>query len=452
MSCGPSRQEGALDKKMRIRHTPFFPTVLAALVTLSLMACHQETDTTKKAAAPTGPPPVVLVAEVTQQTVPLVREFTARTDASATVDLRARVEGILLEKLFEEGKLVKKDQVLFKIDPAPFEATVQSAQAKLQKAEADLAYAQQQVEVRAAEAEVAHAKARLVREEKELARTTALVNQGVQTPQDLETATAREQSVRAETESREAQLVNAKLTEAANIKQASAAVAIAKADLTQANLDLSYCTITSPFDGLIGLVQTDVGNLVGRGEPTLLATVSALDPIRVYLGISEADYLDLAKKRDYDKAPPEFEMVLADDSIYPHKGLFLMADRAVDLKTGTLSLVAEFPNQDNRLRPNQFARVRVAVDLVENAILVPQRAVFEQQSTKVLYVVAADNKVALRTVTINERYQDKYIVADGVQPGDKVIVEGQIKVKPGVTVTPSDKPVTQEPAAVEKGQ
>ncbi len=436
---------------MRIRHPLIMPVVLLVLVTLLLVACHQEADTTQKSQAPSGPPPAVVVAEVTQQTVPLVREYTARTDSSATVDLRARVEGILQEQLFEEGKLVKKDQVLFKIDRAPFEARVQSAQAKLLKAEADLAYAQQQVSVRAAEAELAQAKARWVREEKELKRTTALVNQGVQTPQDLETATAREQSAKAETESREAQLVNARLTEDANIKQASAAVAIAKADLTQANLDLSYCTITSPFDGLIGLVQTDVGNLVGRGETTLLATVSALDPIRVFLGISEADYLDLSR-REKEKTPPDFEMILADDSIYPHKGRYLMSDRAVDLKTGTLSLVAEFPNPNNWLRPNQFARVRVAVDVVENAILVPQRAVFEQQSTKVLYVVGAENKIALRTVSVSDRYEDKYIVTEGVQAGEKVIIEGQIKVKPGVTVNLSDKPITQEPATAEKGK
>ncbi len=441
-----------MSNKMRARHPLITPVVLLVLITLSLVACHQDGDTSKQAQAPSGQPPAVVVAEITQQTVPLVREFTARTDASASVELRARVEGILQEQLFEEGKIVKKDQVLFKIDRSPFEASVQSAQAKLQKAEADLAYALQQVDVRAAEAEVAQAKARLVREDKELQRTTTLVNQGVQTPQDLETATARQQSTQAEMESREAQLVNAKLTEDADIKQASAAVAMAKADLTQANLNLGYCTISSPFDGLIGLVQTDVGNLVGRGDPTLLATVSALDPIRVFLGISESDYLDLSRRQEKTRKPAEFDLVLADGSVYPQKGRFLMADRAVDLKTGTLSLVAEFPNPGNLIRPNQFARVKVAVDEVENALLVPQRAVFEQQSAKVLYVVGAENKVALRTVTLSERFEDKYIVTEGVQVGEKVIVEGQIKVKPGVTVNPSDKPVTQEPAAAEKGQ
>lgn len=437
---------------MRVRPPHITVVVMSVLVTLSLVACHKEADPSKTTQTPSGPPPTVVVAEVIQQTVPILKEFTARTDAGASVDLRARVEGILEEQLFEEGKLVKKDQVLFKIDRKPFDASVLSAQAKVQKAEADLAYAQKQVAVLSAEAELNQAKARLVREEKELTRTKALVSQGVQTPQDLETQTAREQSARAEAESRDAQLINARLTEDANIKLASAEVAVTKADLTQAELNLSYCTITAPFDGLIGLVQIDVGNLVGRGETTLLATVSSLDPIRVYIGISEADYLDLMRKQGKNDSPADFEMVLADGSTHPHKGRFLMADRAVDLKTGTLSLVAEFPNPGNMLRPGQFARVRVATEQRENALLVPQRAVFEQQSARVLYVVGADNKVALRTVTLNERYEDKYIVTDGVQAGEKVIVEGQIKVKPGAVVTPSDKPVSKEPAAAEKGQ
>jgi membrane fusion protein, multidrug efflux system len=437
---------------MRVRNPLNASAILLVVLTLSLEACHKEADTSKQTPAPSGPPPAVVVAEVIQQTVPILKEFTARTDAGATVDLRARVEGILEEQLFEEGKLVKKDQVLFKIDRRPFDASVLSAQAKVQKAEADLAFALKQVAVLSAEAEVNQAKARLVKEEKELQRTTALVNQGVQTPQDLETQTAREQSARAETESREAQLVNAKLTEDANIKLASAEVAVAKSDLIQAELKLSYCTIAAPFDGLIGLVQVDVGNLVGRGETTLLATVSSLDPIRVYIGISESDYLDLSRRREKTNTPPDFEMVLADGTTHPHKGRFLMADRAVDLKTGTLSLIAEFQNPGNLLRPGQFARVRVATEQRENALLVPQRAVFEQQSARALYVVGADNKVALRTVTLNERYEDKYIVTDGVQAGEKVIVEGQIKVKPGVTVNPSDKPISQEPTAGEKGQ
>lgn len=142
-------------------------------------------------------------------------------------------------------------------------------------------------------------------------------------------------------------------------------------------------------------------------------------------------------------------MVLADGSLFPHKGRFLMAERAVDLKTGTLSVVAEFPNPDNFLRPGLFCRVRVAIDRVENAVLVPQRAVFEQQSAKVVYVVGEENKVAFRTVVVGERHTDRYIVTEGLQPGEKVIVEGQLKVRPGAVVAPTDKPITQEKAAGE---
>ncbi|MCG3199185.1 MAG: Efflux pump periplasmic linker BepF [bacterium] len=419
---------------------------VSALAILGILTagCQEEKTPATTGGSPSGPAPAVVVAEVTRQTVPLVREFTGRIDASASVDLRARVEGILEEQLFEEGKLVKKGQVLFGIDRLPFEATLESVKAKHQKALADLAYAQQQVSVRAAEAELLQAQARNVREQKELERTQALVKQGVQTPQDLDTAVARAEAASAEVETRRAQLTNAKLTEDANIKQASAAVVMAKADITQAELNLGYCTISAPFDGLIGLSQVDVGNLVGRGEPTLLATVSALDPIRVHTAVSESDYLQLARRRGAAQASPEFEMALGDGSLFPHKGKFLMAERAVDLKTGTLSVVAEFPNPGNFLRPGLFCRVRVAIDRVENAVLVPQRAVFEQQSAKVVYVVGPDNKVAFRTVVVGERHEDLYIVTEGLQPGEKVIVEGQLKVRPGAVVTPSDKPITQE--------
>jgi membrane fusion protein (multidrug efflux system) len=423
------------------------------LVALALSGCGGDEAEKAKAAAPSGPPPAVLIAEVKQETVPVYRELTARTDASASVDLRARVEGVLEEQRFEEGKLVQKDQILFTIDRRPFEATLQSAQAKLQKAGADLAYALKQVSVRAAEAELAQAKARFVREQKELERTTALTKQGVQTQQDLDTAVARQQAAQAETDTREAQLTNSRLTEDANIKQASAAVDVAKSDVVQASLNLGYCTITSPFDGLIGLVQVDVGNLVGRGEPTLLATVSTLDPIRVTMAMSESDYLRLAGRREEGATPPEFEMVLADGSVYPHKGKFLMADRAVDLRTGTLNFIADFPNPDNKIRPGQFARVRTTIEVIENAILAPQKAVFELQSSKVVYVVGPENKVALRTVQVAERYEDLYVVTEGLKPGEKVIVEGQLKAKPGSVVAPTDKPVSEEkPAGEAKGR
>lgn len=426
---------------------------IGALIVFISVGCHKESDESAKTAASSGPPPAVVVAEVVQQTVPLYRDFTARTDSYAEVDLRARVEGVLEEHLFEEGKLVKKDQVLFRIDPRSFEARLQSAEAKLLKAEADLAFALQQVSVRAASAELVQAEARLTRERKELERTTELTRQGVQTQQDLDTAVAREGAAQAEVDSRRAQLTNAQLTEAASIKQASAAVAVAKSDVTQAELDLSYCTITSPFDGLIGLVQVDVGNLVGRGEPTLLATVSALDPIRVFVGISESDYLRMAARRQANSGVErDFQMVLADGSVYPHKGRFVMADRAVDLRTGTLTLVLEFANPDQLVRPGQFARVRADVDTVENAILVPQRAVIQQQSAQVVYVVGQENKVEFRTVAVGERYGDQYIVTEGLSAGEKVIVEGQLKARPGVPVTPTDKPVTEEKKQGEAGQ
>ena len=202
---------------------------------------------------------------------------------------------------------------------------------------------------------------------------------------------------------------------------------------------MSYCTIRSPIEGLIGKRLVSPGNLVGKGEATLLDTVSSIDPIRVNVTISEAEYFRLMTRQK--KARPTgnipLELFLADGSIFPHKGRVVIADRAVDVKTGTLSLVAEFQNPDGLLRPGQFGRVRAAAEVAENVILVPQRAVQEIQGTKSVLVVGADNVVTLRTISPGESVGDLLIVRDGVKPGDRVIVDGVQKARPGSPVNPS---------------
>jgi len=422
--------------------------LMCCLLGLMISGCKE-----KESAGPaaTAPPTVqVVVAEVLSQTIPVIQEVTGRTDASASVDLRARIEGILDSMSFEEGKMVKAEAILYQIDPALYEARVMMAEAKLNEASANYEYALQQVEVKTAEAALARSQAHLVRDEKELERTQVLTTQGVNTAQDLEMAVARADSTRAEVSAAQAELTNSKLTEQSNIKQTAALVEVARADLTQARLDLDYCTIKSPFDGLIGISEVDVGNLVGRGEPTLLSTVSVLDPIRVTIAVSEADYMSLVSSNPTPRSSTkEFEMILADGTLFPHKGHFVMADRAVDLKTGTLKLIVEFPNPNNYVRPGQFARVRVAIRIAENALLIPQKAVFDQQSTKVVYVVGPENKVVFRTVTVGDRYEDKFVITEGLQVGEKVIVEGQLKVRPGAVVTTTDKPITEEKSTSE---
>jgi membrane fusion protein (multidrug efflux system) len=189
------------------------------------------------------------------------------------------------------------------------------------------------------------------------------------------------------------------------------------------------------------------GNLVGQGDPTLLTTVSNVDPVRVFVSISESEYLVYQRMKTEGKLKGgggELELILADGSTFPEKGRIIIADRAVDLKTGTLSIVAEFPNPQALLRPGQFGRVRLAATVADNALLVPQKAVTEMQSSKVVYVVGPDNKVELRSVTLGPRVGSDYIVTEGVKGGERIIAEGLQKVRPGDTVNPTEQPLTSE--------
>jgi membrane fusion protein (multidrug efflux system) len=283
---------------------------------------------------------------------------------------------------------------------------------------------------------VQSAKAKLAKTQQDVSRYRPLAAARAVPQQDLDTALASEQVARAE------------------VDQAAAAIEGARAAITRTQLDLGYTTIRSPLDGLIGRTQVDVGNLVGKGEPTLLNTVSSVDPIRVNFAIPEAEYLRLVS-RDPGKGQrpsPPIELILADGSAYPHRGRFVLADRAVDLKTGTLNLVSEFPNPTGLIRPGQFGRIRLAADVVPNAILVPRRAVQEIQGAKTVLVVGPDNTVALRTITPAESVGELLIVRDGVKPGERVIVEGIQKARPGTKVEPSAAPASGGPGGTAEGK
>jgi membrane fusion protein (multidrug efflux system) len=244
------------------------------------------------------------------------------------------------------------------------------------------------------------------------------------------------------------------VNQATAIQQGEAAVEAAKASIRQAELNLEFCRITSPISGIAGTRQVAPGNLVGQGEATLLTTVSNVNPMRVFVSISEREYLVLQRLRAEGKRKSggaELELILADGRIFPHKGKIIIADRAVDLKTGTLSIVAEFPNPDALLRPGQFGRVRLASTVAEGALLVPQKAVTQMQSANVVYVVGGSNKVALRTVILGDRVGQDYIVTDGVKAGERIIIEGIQKARPGSIVNPTEQPVTAEKAEAMKG-
>ena len=348
------------------------------------------------------PPPAVVVAPVLQKTVPIYTEYVARTEARETVEIRARVGGYLKKILFNEGSLVKAGQLLFVIDQRPYKAALQDAQGQL-----------------------AQARAALEKAEKDVDRLRPLVAADAAPEQDLDKAEAEAQYSRA-------------------------SVVKAKAAIDQAELDLKFSEIRAPITGIIGKHEVTVGNLVTKDQ-TLLTTLSSWDPMRVVFSLSENDYLLLARRyeqetrgRSVDKSEAYFELIMADNSIYPFKGRLSFVDRALDPTTGTLNIYVNFPNPDRLLRPGLFGRIRVVLKEEPNALLVPQRAVQEMQGVQTVLVVGPEDKVALHTVTLGPRYEDFFIIPEGVKAGELIIVEGVQKAIPGQKVTPREKPVSQE--------
>ncbi len=412
-----------------------------------LAGCGSEKKVAEKKGAE-GPAVAVVVAPVEQKTVPIYEEFTGRTDAIETVEIRARVAAFLEQQHFQEGTPVKAGQLLFTLDKREYAAQLLSAKAQLSKAQADLNFAVNKATVDASKAQVDVAVANLNKADQDVKRLKPLAEAQAVPQQDYDDALARQKAAIAQMDAAKANLSTTEVNQTSSVEQARAAVEAAKAAVAQAELNLGYCSITSPIDGLIGKREVAPGNLVGKGEPTLLATVSRLNPIRVMVAVSEAEYLKFARERAMKGASNRpLDLVLADGTPFPNKGHVVVADRAVDLKTGTLSLIAEFANPAGLIRPGQFGRVRAAVSMMENALLVPQKAVTEIQSAKIVYVVGSDNKVALRSVELGPRVDEFYVITEGVKAGERVVVEGIQKVRPGAAVQPTNQPVSKESAA-----
>lgn len=358
-------------------------TVLA--VVLVLASCGKE-----EAPAP-PPPPQVKAATVLERDVPIYIEAIGETRGNTEIEIRARVEGFLESVEFAEGTIVRKGQLLYTIDPRPFESALAQARAKLAEAEADLARARQDV-----------------------VRYEPLVAKNAISRQEYETAVAVESA------------------------QASA-VEAARAQVESAELDLGYTKVLAPDTGLAGKTEVYPGTLVGRGESTLLTRISKTDPIHVRFTLPERDYLYYARttqeRRAAAGAELPLELVLADGSVHPAPGRFVFVDRSVDPRTGTILLEASFPNSDRIVRPGQYARVRAAVDFKKNAILVPQRAVSEMQGIYSVAVVGADDTIESRMVTPAQRIGSLWVIDEGLAAGERVVVEGLQKVRPGVRVT-----------------
>jgi membrane fusion protein, multidrug efflux system len=428
----------------RVRRSAFLASMMI-VAAFSLPGC-KKSDPDKGAPPAQGPPPAVTVTEAVKKNVPIWGDFVARTAADEEVELRARVEGFLEKVNFDTGQKVKAGDVVFEIEKNRYKATVESAKARVAKAESDLLLAQKQVKVLEARAAVAQNEANLVKASQDVVRIRPLVEQKAVSKQDLDAAVASESVAKAGVDASKAALQNAELTSEAYIRVSEADVLSAKAVLTNAELDLAYTTIKAPIGGEIGQRNVDPGNLVGRGDSTLLATIVKADPILVHFSIPETDYLRLKQLAGSEseatsrKAKLAFELLLADGSKYPKPGKLHRVEATVDAETSMLSVEASFPNPEYLLKPGQFGRVRVVLEEREGAIVIPQRSVVEIQGAQIALVVDAANKVVMRTLTIADRTKDSFVVSAGLEEGERVIVEGVIKVRPGMVVSPTPAP------------
>jgi membrane fusion protein (multidrug efflux system) len=371
------------------------------LAALTLAGCGKE-----KAVSAPPPPPEVAVLTVTQQATPLSIEIVAEVKALREVELRPRVSGLVIRQNFRPGQSVKEGDLLFVIDPRPYDEAVTTAQANLAEAQANLARVRQDVE-----------------------RYKPLLKDNAIPRQTYEQTVAQEQQTQAVADAR-------------------------RSSLDKARLERSFAEVRSPISGQIGLQKVEVGGLASAGQ-TVLATVSTLDPVAAYFSIAEVDYLAFAKRigsaraGNGERKSPPTELVLADGSLYDQPGQIDFADRALNPASGTLTLRALFANPQDLLRPGMSARVRIVYDVAEKAILVPQKAITEMLGKQFATVVGADNKVQQRPVTTGARLGEQWLIEAGLQPGEVVVVEGLQKARPGTTVrpVPLTPPTPTAPAA-----
>ena len=363
----------------------------AAALAFALSACS-------KPPPPPPPPPDVVVAEVIQKDVPVFQEWVGTTEGNITAQIRARVQGYLQKRTYEEGSFVRTGDLMFVIDPRPYETALDQAKGDLGRAEAAMTKAQQDV-----------------------TRYTPLAAQNAISQQELDNAVQASRAAKAAADS-------------------------VRAALERARLNLDWTLVKSPIDGIAGIAVAQVGDLVT--ENTLLTSVSQVDPIKVSVPISEQDYLRFASRITGPKPTDgqgRLELILSDGSVYPERGKVSVANREVDVKTGTMMIVSLFPNPRNLLRPGQYAKVRATTETSKDALLVPERAVQDLQGTRQVAVVGADNKVSMRAVQTGPSMGNLIVIKAGLKPGERVIVEGLQKVREGVTVNP--KPAEPAPTA-----
>jgi RND family efflux transporter MFP subunit len=362
---------------------------------------------------PPGASPDVQVVVVEQKDVPIYGEWIGTLDGFSNADVRAQVTGYIMKQSYQEGAFVKKGQLLFEIDPRPFQAALDQAKGQLAQATAVLANAQ----------------AVQGRTELDVNRYTPLAKEQAASQQDLDNAVQNNMAAKATVATAEAQ-----------IKSAEAAVETAK-------INLDFTRLVAPIDGIAGQAQLQVGALVNLSSVPV-TSVSTVDPIKVYFTVGEPQYLAWRKRfptettRQAADKNLKLELILADGSTYAHDGIFYFADRQVNESTGAIRIAGLFPNPANILRPGGYGKVRAVIRVQPNALLVPQRAVSELQGGYQVAVVDSDNKVSIRTIQAGDRVGNQWVIAEGLKQGERVVAEGIQKVRPGMQVIP--KPFAAE--------
>ena len=363
----------------------------------------------EKPAPPAPPPPEVYVTAVVKKDVPEYLELVGQTEGFQDVEIRARVEGFLETMNFQEGSFVKQGDLLYTIDRKPLEAVVAEGKA-----------------------DQATAEARLSRATNDVTRYTPLVAKQAVSKQELDNALADQEASRSQ-------------------------VAAAKASVEKATLDLGYTRVTSPISGLVGTTNVKPGNLVGRGESTLLTTISQINPVLFKVGVTEADYLRIARQvtaagKSSGGSREGIELTLADGTRYQQTGKINTVERAVDPTTGTLGIELVFRNPQQILRPGQYGRARILLDTKRGALLVPQRAVQELQNLYSVAVVDGGGKVSFRNVKVGQRVESLWVIEEGLKGDEQVVVEGLQRIQEGMTVSAKPAPATPAGSAVPAGE
>ena len=394
---------------LKLKHVAWASGALVAAILVNVV-----TRSGAKASAQTPSAPVVQVAAVEAKDVPVYGEWIGTLAGQVNADVKAQVTGYLLKRNYEEGAYIRKGQLLFEIDPRPLQAALDQAKGQLDQAQAQLIQD---------EAQLATAEANQLKSQLDVEKYAPLAKVDAVSQQDFDNANQTNLANKAQVKAAEA-----------SIASAHAQIHASQAAVETAAINLNFTRIASPIDGIAGIAQAQVGDLVSTSSG-VLTTVSTVDPIRDYFSVSEQEYLALQKRfSGLAKDHWKLQLILADGSTYSHEGEFYFADRQVNQNTGAIQLAALFPNPGNVLRPGQYGKVRAVVRTQQNALLIPQAAVTEQQGNYQVAVVDKSGRVAMSSVRVGERAGTMWVIQDGLKPGDQVVVEGQQNLRPGTKV------------------